>query len=111
LRDLSSILTTATGSEVRFEPDDESSGISDEVLNLTTSRSFQRTHSAIAALRDVRDFTDAEVKEIADAYRSNDQIHLISGDADVKAFFQRFVRENWGRLDWSIQDLNEFLPF
>lgn len=110
LRELSPILADATGDEVTFDADDYSWQVSDAVLALTTSRSFQGTHNAIAALSDVHEFTDAEVKEIADAFRSNDQVHQIAGDADVKAFYTRFVKENWHRMDWPFAGVDDTRP-
>ena len=68
------------------------------VAKLTGSDSFSSTHAAIADLGAHSDFTDSQVQAIADAAKSNSQIHWILGDRDVRQFYDALLEQRRAAL-------------
>jgi PIN domain len=64
------------------------------VRRLVKSGSFAATHDAIAALSNVKDLSEQQIRDLFDAAFHNDQINRIARDPDVYDFFDRLVRSN-----------------
>lgn len=61
------------------------------IERLEKSLSFAATHLAISRLDQFDDFSDNEIARLAKAFGSNDQIFMIFGDSDVKAFAKKLL--------------------
>jgi predicted nucleic acid-binding protein len=61
------------------------------IERLEKSLSFAATHRAIARLDQFDDFNDNDIARLAKAYDKNDQIFMIFGDSDVKAFAKKLL--------------------
>lgn len=75
------------------------------IEKLEQSANFATTHNAIARLIQFDDFTSSELCRIIEAYKSNNQIHWILGDDDVKEFAQKLVT-----MAYSNQLIDEVFP-
>lgn len=70
------------------------------IKSLVESKSWQRTHSAIAKLAPlIADFTKQEAIEIFHALLMNQEINSIVEDDDVYSFYQDLLVEHWSALD------------
>lgn len=69
------------------------------VQQLVTSGNFMTTHGAIAKLSGFENFSEPQVREIADAALLNSQVNWILGDDDVHEFMKKFVSEYKDKLD------------
>ncbi len=63
------------------------------------SGSFATTHLRVQALSAFADFTAEQANRILRAALDNDQIRLILGDADVRAFVSQLLRTHARELD------------
>lgn len=61
------------------------------IEKLEHSSNFATTHNAIAHLSKFDDFTPIDIQRIINAYLTNNQIHWILGDDDVKEFAHKLV--------------------
>lgn len=61
------------------------------IERLETSPNFATTHNALSQLNRIDDYTPQELHRLITAYTSNNQIHWIIGDTDVKAFAHKLV--------------------
>jgi predicted nucleic acid-binding protein len=60
---------------------------------LITSANFELTHLAISRLSKFTDFSDSEIREMAEACITNNQIYSIKDDPDVRTFLDNLIRE------------------
>jgi hypothetical protein len=69
------------------------------IRRLVESGTFEATHRAIASLADYTEFSEQQAQDMMEAALENSQIHWISGDHDVKAFFTSVGRRFAHLLD------------
>lgn len=62
------------------------------IEDLSNSSSFARTHSVVARLAQYQNFDVDQINAIVDAATRNNQVSLIIGDSDVKAFISGVIR-------------------
>ncbi len=84
------------------EPDKDA-----DVQDLAESKSFNRTHTAIARLAQHETLNPSQLKILVAALNQNDQIYLIAKDADVSAFYARLVVAHSNQL--STEEISEIL--
>jgi predicted nucleic acid-binding protein len=63
------------------------------IQKLASSGSFLNTHTVIAKLATQPEFSPAQVEQLADIPKSNNQVGWIVGDADVHDFYKRLLIE------------------
>ena len=63
------------------------------IQKLASSVSFANTHLVIAKLAIQPDFSPAQVEQLADIPKFNNQVGWIVGDDDVHAFYKRLLDE------------------
>jgi len=63
----------------------------DLIIALDESRSFSKTHSVIAELKEISGWSDDEKNMLFDIATSNCQVKYILGDADVKFFYKKLI--------------------
>lgn len=61
------------------------------IERLETSPNFTTTHNALVQLMGIDDYTPKELQRLINAYITNNQIHWIIGDKDVRAFAHKIV--------------------
>jgi hypothetical protein len=81
---------------IQFAPELEKSLTIKEFVN---SNSFSGTHNAVARLKHVPDFTEAQLNELVAAVVANRQIHWIIGDPDVRAFVTTLMAGREDKID------------
>lgn len=79
----------------------------DELIEgIRISPNFSSTHSFISKLSEIESFSEKQTKNLMNAFLSNNQIHLIATDQDVKTFFTSLFDENAEYL--SEEELRQF---
>ena len=68
------------------------------MARLCNSGAFATTHKAIADLTKFSDFEIAEVEQLLDAVKDNDQVGWIKYDPDVSEFYRTIISEYKLRL-------------
>ncbi len=63
------------------------------VSALSESENFRTTHTLIEELSRYADFTQAQLRSIAEAAQNNSQVYLILGDSDVKEFYKNVLEK------------------
>jgi hypothetical protein len=74
--------------DIKFSAELEKSLLLRDFVN---SGNFSQTHSAVAKLSRVKDFSQSQLNEIVNAAVSNKQIYWIADDSDVKQFLTRVI--------------------
>ena len=62
-------------------------------MALENSGSFATTHTVIKALSEFADWDEKDKKHLLDIANSNSQVSCILDDKDVKAFYQKIVKD------------------
>ncbi len=80
------------------------------IKRLLNSRSFAETHEIIAKLNKYDEFSEDQIRAIAAAYVSNNQIYWIINDTDVMEFILKIIKGNEDKIDSSdLELLNDLL--
>ena len=75
---------------------------------MENSRSFARTHEIVKKLRQHGTWSHEETEQLCYIAVNNSQVKYIIGDADVKQFYSR-VLKNAGRLTEAMAAVKEML--
>lgn len=120
-----SLFLDAIGHKIKLVTDQRKEQAIAELIN---SPSFSYTHSAVANLTPyIPLLTQEDVGKMAEAARSNSQIYSITGDWDVREFYQTILKDHidnlepelraammvefFGERPYSFDELDDEVPF
>ena len=94
--------------EADKQSSEEGKAKTDLLIALENSRSFARTHEIVKKLRQHGTWSHEETEQLCYIAVNNSQVKYIIGDADVKQFYSR-VLKNAGRLTEDMAAVKEML--
>ena len=94
--------------EADKQSSEEGKAKTDLLIALENSRSFARTHEIVKKLRQHGTWSHEETEQLCYIAVNNSQVKYIIGDADVKQFYSR-VLKNAGRLTEAMAAVKEML--